>query len=229
MAVPLVGEAQSTDDADPRFVGVLDVSDRYREFGYWGESNLYAEAPAEQFAFSKMPPVSSSPDQAIEYLMLVPTDFELIETSYEYKTVAVSAKMQDWVRVSINEEQGWIQMGSNDSFSAYLNLIEGQLAFAFSNQLNVADQAGGETRKLEITPEMQGVSTPHSSWPPDIEVLDTASLSDTLGEEDWIKIRIPKTSYCENYDGNTDVIFEGWVPAYDPDGEISVWYSPRGC
>ena len=166
MAVPLVGEAQSTDDADPRFVGVLDVSDRYREFGYWGESNLYAEAPDEQFAFSKMPPVASSPDQAIEYLMLVPTDFELIETSYEYKTVAVSAKMQDWVRVSINEEQGWIQMGSNDSFSAYLNLIEGQLAFAFSNQLNVADQAGGETRKLEITPEMQGVSTPHSSWPP---------------------------------------------------------------
>ena len=221
--------AEVEGSAAPKFIGVLDISERYSQFGGWAESDLYLKAPPLPFTVSQSEPESGGQDVEAKTLELVPTDFDLIETSYEFKQVAVSSKIDDWVQVRINDELAWIQMHPGEEFSPYLSLIEGLWGYTFSTRLDVSRVPGGEGRVVEVTPEMQNEANAHPQWSPHVEILESVSLSEVVGESDWIKIQVFDQPPCERYDEPRQVILEGWIPAYDADGEISVWYYSRGC
>ena len=213
----------------PKFVGTLDISERYRELGHWAESDLYLTAPPTAYLFSQFKPSVTGTSVDWKLREFVPTDFDLIETSHEFKEVAVSSKSGEWVQVRINNEPGWIKAESADVFSSYLTLINGLWGFTFSRRLNIAREPGARTNAIDVTPEMQDEANPGSYWSPYIEILETKSLSETLGEDDWIKIQMLDQQPCKRYEKEPKVVLEGWIPAYDADGEITVWYHSRGC
>jgi len=215
--------------AEPKFIGTLDISGRYSEFGEWAESNLYRDAPIQAYQFSGSRPSTDEQNNNPQFRELVPTDFELIETSYEYKQVVVSSRYADWVQVRIKGELGWIRMEPGEEFSPYLDLVDGLWGYTVSKTVNIAQVPGGETRPIEITAEMQNVENPHQHWSTFVDIIETRSLSDIAGEDDWIKIQVYNQQSCKRYDKPYEVVFEGWIPAYDSDGEITVWYHSRGC
>jgi len=215
--------------SEPKFIGTLDISERYADLGYWAESDLFLTAPPRPYSILKERPTIDQQERSIEVISLVPGDFLLHETSYENKQMVVYGITGKWVRVKLKDDFVWLLMENDDRFSSYLSLIEGRLAYVTQNEFLAASSAGGETRPVKITPEMQNAIRPYPGWVPSIEILETRALSDEVGEDDWIKIRILDQEPCENHKLPRKTIFEGWVRAYLSNGDISVWYHPRGC
>lgn len=222
--------AQTDDRVEPKFVGALDISQRYSDLGEWAESNLFTIAPPRPFLISTLGPNEDGDVVDADLHQLVPTDFELIETRYEFKEVAVSRKLEDWVRVEINGAPRWIEMTAEDKFSDYLSLIDRAMGYLTSTTITSAEYAGGPTSEMTFSPGRLTKLAYRGDWWPDIEVVEIVSLSSNRLEDDWIKIRILQVSICgEGYEEADNILFEGWIPAYDRQGEPSVWIYPRGC
>ena len=162
-------------------------------------------------------------------MQLAPNDFELMETSYEYKELSVYGMDGDWARVKLKGESVWLRVEPTDQFTSYLSLIEGRLAYTTESEFPAASSAGGETVQIEIAPEMQNTTGAYEGWVPSIEVIETKSLSDEVGKSEWIKIRVLDQEPCERYELPPEIVFEGRIPAYLSSGDVSVWYYPRGC
>ncbi|MEL7063079.1 MAG: hypothetical protein AAFP00_05035 [Bacteroidota bacterium] len=218
-----------TANAQSRFIGTLDISERYSDLGYWAESDLFRTAPPRTFLISSG--TSNHRFDALDAreMQLAPNDFELMETSYEYKELSVYGMDGDWVRVKLKGESVWLRVEPTDQFTSYLSLIEGRLAYTTDSEFPTASSAGGETVQFEITPEMQNTIGDYDNWVPSIEVVETKSLSEEVGKSEWIKIRVLDQEPCERYDLPPEIVFEGWIPAYLSSGDVSVWYYPRGC
>lgn len=216
-------------NAQSRLIGALDISERYSDLGYWAESDLYRTARPRTFSISVDTGENRVDAVGAREMQLVPNDFELMETSYEDKELSVYGIEGDWVRVKLKGESVWLRVEPTDQFTSYLSLIEGRMAYTSESEFPSASSAGGETVQIEITPEMQNTTRVYKDWVPSIEIIETRSLSEQIGEADWIKIRVLNQEPCKRHELPPEVVFEGWIPAYLENGETSVWYYPRGC
>lgn len=218
-----------TANTQSRFIGTLDISERYVDLGEWAESDLFRTAPPRPFSISADNGDRQVDAVSSQKMQLVPNDFELMETSYEYRELSVFGMDGDWVRVKLKDESVWLRLRPTDQFTSYLSLIEDRLAFTTESQFPTASFVGGETVQTEITPEMQNTTSVYNNWVPSIEIIETQSLSEEVGRSEWIKIRILDQNPCERYEVPPETVFEGWIPAYLSNGDVSVWYDPRGC
>jgi hypothetical protein len=54
-------------------------------------------------------------------------------------------------------------------------------------------------------------------------VLGTQDVGGTL----WLRIEILSSDPCQG--GSPTTVYGGWVPAYAPDGKLTLWFHARGC
>ena len=56
-----------------------------------------------------------------------------------------------------------------------------------------------------------------------VNVLGTQDLGGTL----WLRVEVLRGDPCEG--GEPGARFDGWVPAYSPEGGLTTWFYARGC
>lgn len=237
-AIP--GYGQNSQHWMPELVGMIDVSNRYGGSEAWLDAVWNDNDPGQTYLYSSVEPISgrigSATESLVEKRHLYAKNFELAETSYEYSEIVVIAKSTNWVKVQISGEPGWIKLSADDVYTPYLDLIKHRLNYATRATIDIAAYPGGELEQISVLPSMQGENTNRASWVPDVEVLDTETLTGKHGSlshpsrSQWIKVRILSGSVCSDAsDEPRRVLFEGWTPAYRDDGEVAVWFYPRGC
>lgn len=49
------------------------------------------------------------------------------------------------------------------------------------------------------------------------------------GGQRWVNIEVMSHSICDDNEEKPRVTARGWLPAYAPAGEPTIWFHPRGC
>ena len=241
-----VAHADHIEEVPQDFIGFLDVSDRYGGYEGWIQAVSGDEDNAQTYSvIEAIRPVSGS-DQDIEKPIMA-NSFSTLEVGYEEPSILVYRRFSSWVQVRINDAYVWIETESSDRFVPYESEIHGdRLAFLLSKFVTISDSPGGPTRGIIIEPEMQGVNTSAPEfYAPDIEVIGRAVFYDfEAGYNDalynrygtsnpgqtWFRVRILSKANCIGVEApEQEPLAEGWIPANDDTGKITVWFSSRGC
>lgn len=243
---PLVAHADHIEEVPKDFIGFLDVSDRYGGYEGWIQAAWGDEDNAQTYTvLEAMRPVVGS-DQAIEKPVIA-SSFSTLEIGYEEPSILVYRRFSNWAQVRIDDSYVWIETENSDRFIPYENEIHGdRLAFLLSKSVAISDSPGGAAKGIIIEPEMQGVNTSAPElYTPDIEIIGRATFHDfEAGYDDtlynrygtsnprqtWFRIRILSKANCIGVeDFEEQPLAEGWIPANDDTGKITVWFSSRGC
>lgn len=227
-------DRQYIEDVDRSFIGVLDLSKRYGGYEEWLRAAWGVEDPELAFELSDGSPSTSVTNR------LKATQFTMLETSYEYPSVLVYGRMNnprqgDWIQVHIDGEPKWLRMQDARNFSTYTSLFDlGRVAYLLDQDIMIAENPGGKTIRKVFTPSDQNITTSSTHWNPEISVIGEATItlfSQETGKRttrNWFKIKVTDQPSCGGVE-EAKVIAEGWIPARRDDGEISVWFYPRGC
>ena len=242
----IIAKADRVDEVPQDFIGFLDVSDRYGGYEEWIKAAWGNEDDAQTYTISTaVKPIADilNPDQK----PISAKSFSTLEIGYEEPTILVYRRYSDWAQVRVNEDYIWIKMEGGDRFARYENEIDGnRLAYLLSNSVSLAKSPGGVSRTITIKPEMQGVTTKKLEfYQPHIKVIGRAvfhnfeaeyneTLNDRYGTSEpgqaWFKIRVPNNTACQSAElAENKPLAVGWIPAKNDNGEITVWFSSRGC
>ena len=220
-------------------VGVLDVSKRFD-----GESDPILGVPTDWLAatsgeetvpkqFTVKEALASRKSNSADLFI---SDFLLIETEYEQAHIVVFEKVGDWVQVQARDEQIWVKMAPRDSFYAYPDLLRGGLTFLTVSSLLYSERPDAPPKDIVFTPVMQSSPTSARYWTPDVEIVEArldrpnGSVESADIRKSLLKIRMTNQPHCNEPTREREVgIFEGWIAAYQPDGNASVWFHSRGC
>jgi len=242
----IIANADHVDEVPQDFIGFLDVSDRYGGYEEWIKAAWGNEDDAQTYTISTVvKPIAHivNPDEK----PIAAKSFSTLEIGYEEPTILVYKRFSDWAQVRVNDDYIWIKMEDGDRFARYENEIDGnRLAYLLSKSVSIAENPGGASRTITIKPEMQGVITKKPEfYQPHINVIGRAvfhnfeagynkTLNDRYGTSEpgqaWFKIRVPSNAACQGAElAENKPLAMGWIPAKNDNGEITVWFSSRGC
>lgn len=143
-----------------------------------------------------------------------------MEFSYEQPGLIVLERQLDWFRVHLGSRSGWILPADPDAYRAYEQLVRESLAYVkegWTGELRAAPANGSATRvPEEWLRYLRDDLT--------VEVLEDRVVDGEL----WFKLRLDPAYGCGTLPGDPPAV-EGWVPAYGPSGENTIWFHSRGC
>lgn len=240
IALVSIGKTNAEVTSDPmNLLGVLDVSNRFD-----GVPDPILGAPRDWLA-------ATSGDETVPKQFTVKealgstksnrtglfiSDFLLIETDYEQAHIVVFEKAGDWVQVQAKGDLVWLKMGPRDDFYPYPDLLREGLTFLTVSSLSYSERPDAPPMDIVFNSAMQSSPTNPRYWTPDVEIVDVrferpnGSVGSADIRKSLLKIRITNQPHCsEPMREGEVVIFEGWIAAYQPDGNASVWFHSRGC
>ena len=137
------------------------------------------------------------------------------EYDYEAPGAVVVAQQRPWFKVRLADGAAWVRASAQAEFYPLERLYEERLTYlttAWDGRL--AKSAGGVTQatRTPVTPA------------PSVRVISAQRESDQL----WFYVEVLSYSGCEPGE-EPKVTERGWVPAYSPSGERSIWFHSRGC
>lgn len=119
------------------------------------------------------------------------------------------------VRYSVGDRSGeaWLAPADAGRYRMVYELLRGLAFLTAAWDGRLYDRPGGsEARAFEGLGER-----------PDAAIADAASV----GEELWLLVVLVNGSICGS--GDRSVLGAGWVPAFSPEGSLTVWNYSRGC
>ena len=110
------------------------------------------------------------------------------------------------------------------------------ISFLTVSSLLYSERPDAPPKDIVFTPVMQSSPTSARYWTPDVEIVEArldrpnGSVESADIRKSLLKIRMTNQPHCNEPTREREVvIFEGWIAAYQPDGNASVWFHSRGC
>jgi hypothetical protein len=177
-----------------------------------------SETPAAEIRASSAPKLA--PDGGCELGEVrvhwpdrAPTTLPSREYAYEESAAVVVARTGEWFRILTGARPLWLRAGAMHTFSSLIELLgPDQLAYLTSSW----------DRAMHATPGGQRLTLPALGAEPTVRVLGSRQLPGGM----WLEVET--TDSC-NPDEPAVPKVRGWVPAYAPDGSVTVWFFSRGC
>lgn len=142
---------------------------------------------------------------------------EMREVGYEMPSAVVYAEVDGWYKLrSIDGEFGWLSPDLAGTFFPYPELPIRRLAYIRAPWHGFVWPSAGAGLPHRAPDDATVREVP-------VEVHEMAMV----GGFPWFRITVLEKSPCEGGDGSVAVA--GWVPAYGPPGDPSVWFYSRGC
>lgn len=124
-----------------------------------------------------------------------------------------------WYMVGYGDRAYWIDVLPNIHFYSYYDLIKSRPAYLKQWKWALYDAPDG--KQIPVSPSI--LAAHHREKPP-VEVADSQEMNGEL----WIRIKILDSS-CYEYDRPAKVLLTGWVPAFQPDNERTIWFNSNQC
>jgi hypothetical protein len=142
------------------------------------------------------------------------------ESGYEYPAAIVYERAGRWFRIALMRGSAWVHREGPLGFHQYPeSLKDDHLTYVKKGWDGRLWRTPGDSTSTPVPPAWK----PYLDDNATIEVLGVRRT----GQDVWIRIRLV-TDDCEGtIDGVPPV--EGWIPAYRPSGETSIWFWSRGC
>ncbi len=160
--------------------------------------------------------VYSAPDGGLDSMRQIEDFRELHwrEYAYEAGAAVVTGRQGDWLRIELADgSNGWVRPGPAEQFLSLAELYAGtmtHLVRTWSGRLWRQDRGGWYADPSGHVGETA------------VEVVATETIGDTL----WLEVVIPEIPPCG---GGRQQSARGWIPAWDENGELNVWFYSRGC
>jgi hypothetical protein len=138
------------------------------------------------------------------------------EYAYEEPGALVVDRRGSWFKVRLAEGAAWVQASARDKFYPLEDLLENGLTYLtgdWDGQLR--SRPGAHGRPARTAPRAGELS---------VKVLESLRVKGEL----WFNVQVMSHSACDA-GGEPNVVDSGWVPAYGPSGEPSIWFYSRGC
>lgn len=240
IALVSIGKTNAEVTSDPmNLLGVLDVSNRFDGvpdpiLGVptdWLAATSGDETIPKQFTVKEA--LGSTKSNRADLFI---SDFLLIETDYEQAHIVVFEKDGDWVQVQSKGDLVWLKMAPRDNFYSYPDLLREGLTFLTVSRLSYSERPDAPPKDIVFNSAMQTSPTDARYWTPDVEIVDVrlerpnGSIGSADVRDSLLKIRITNQRHCGEPKREMEVvILEGWIAAYQPNGNASVWFHSRGC
>lgn len=162
-------------------------------------------------------PLYSAPDEDRERLRLIDdaSELEWREYAYEAGAAVVTGRHDGWYRIRLADGgAGWVRPEHADRFIPLTELYASAMTYLthdWSGRLWRDGRVGWRAYAVEKAAE-----TP-------VEVVGVHAEGESL----WLEVAIPETSPCEG--GGSEVRARGWVPVWNEQGKLNVWFFSRGC
>lgn len=162
-------------------------------------------------------PLYPAPVGSLEPVILVDDASELAwrEYAYEAGAAVVIGRHDGWHRIRLaNGSDGWVRPEHADRFLPLAELYAGAMTYlthAWSGRLWRNGRGGWRAFGIH-----NGSETP-------VEVVAVQARGDSL----WLEVEIPKMSPCDG--GGSEIRDRGWVPVWNEEGKLNVWFYSRGC
>lgn len=197
--------------ANPRIIGIL---------GGEQNQNLHASDPVlDAFMASDVPlynkPHDKTPLLSVKGREIYADTYNLNRrgpTVYGFKKFA-------WYMVGYGERAYWMTALPNIHLYRYEELIRARASFiqAWDGKLYKKPGKKPEMFDLKLLPA-------HRRTHPPVEVADMADING----EPWVRIKI-LDSQCYEFDRPSKVVETGWVPAFQPDNQNTIWFDSKQC
>lgn len=139
------------------------------------------------------------------------------ESGYEESSAVVYGRMDGWYRLRLTDGAfGWLPPDQAGTFFAYPELVVRRLNYIpapWHGFVWPSPGAGLPTRAIPEAGQREVA----------VEVLEEMDLAGTP----WLKVNVLRDSPCEVAEPRVRV--SGWIPAWGPAGEPTVWFYSRGC
>lgn len=138
-------------------------------------------------------------------------ELPLMEYAYEEPGFILLEQSGAFARIRLDQGDGWIRTEDGGDVYPYEDLVQAlpQMSRAWDGRLYRTP--GGTAKK------------PAGHTDGSVQILDSRRVNGAL----WFKVRLLDHSPCSGDDPST--AGNGWIPAYNDDGDPLVDYSPRGC
>jgi hypothetical protein len=145
----------------------------------------------------------------------LPTD----ESAYELPAAIVFQRAGSWFRIALQRGSAWVRRDEPRDFLSYPQLLKNRLAY-------VRDGWGArlwETPGATVTARLPSKWKSYARQSVPMTFLGFRRVAGKV----WIHVRLETESCGEPLEGVKALA--GWIPAYRPNGEPSVWFYARGC
>jgi hypothetical protein len=193
----------------PRLIGLVELP------RVWGSEGDLAD-PRKRLTAEPLD-VYLMPEDAAALVARVsdPDQLETREHGYEETSAVAYGAERGWYRIGLRGGQyGWISPRDTGAFRPIETLLlEGLTHVTKQWNPRIADEPSS------AAPARRAPVPANDS----VNVLETR----LVGKDLWLRIAILNPGHCEAVDSR--IVATGWVLAYAPSGEPTVWFHSRGC
>ena len=144
------------------------------------------------------------------------------ESSYEVQAAVVYQRDGNWFRIALQRGSAWIERENAQGFLAYPAGLTSDSHLTYLRE-------GWDGRVWAAPESGPGVMAPPNWLAHRNRAIPVRLLSArTVGSDVWIQVRFETEEVCGQTLPNVTPL-EGWIPAYRPQGAVSVWFHSRGC
>jgi hypothetical protein len=143
-----------------------------------------------------------------------------LEVGYEVSAAIVYEQAGMWLRIKLESGSGWVRARDPAQFHSYVDLLKDSLT-------SINKEWDG---RFWASPAAGSPSRIPAAWLAYTNNSVTAAVIETrlVRGQLWLRLRLDPEFGCNQYPSTLPKV-DGWLPAYRPSGQESVWFSSRGC
>jgi hypothetical protein len=150
----------------------------------------------------------------------------MTESGYGFVAALVYERTDDWLLVGLgplnSKRYGWLPARNAYDFDPLDELLGRNMTYATNGWDKILHPSPDRSAPgFDVGPILPPRDAP-SWYVCDMRIDETRRVGDEL----WLKVSIV-TNWCEC--GELNILRQGWIPAFSPNGVLSVWIYARGC
>lgn len=166
-------------------------------------------------------PLHQSPDKESPVIAEVRAwnDVQFREVGYEVPAASVFARVPGWYQLKTPDgKRGWAASEDAGTWFSYSDLPLKKLAYLTGGWSGLVWPGAGAGLPIRFDRRQ---FDDRQEYP--VNVLEHMEV----GGMPWFRVEVLDGSPCSS--GSDKVRGTGWVPGYDADGDVGVWFYSRGC